>query len=133
MEFFTALYSNIPEHVSHFRFLYIGLDGNTTLVPWMWTSALLSVVALVMLLIPKLRKNESILALACLAVFFGIWIDKGLGMIVAGFVPSPMGVAIGYSPTAPEVFISLAVYALGAFLVTVLYKIAVSVRARLAA
>jgi len=132
MEFFTALYSNIPEHVSHFQYLYFGIDGATKLVPWMWTSAVLSVVALVLLLVPRARRNESVLVLACLAVFASIWIDKGLGMVVTGFVPSPLGTVTEYWPTLPEAFISLGVYGLGLFVLTMLYKIAVSVREKIA-
>jgi len=133
MEFFTALYSSIPEHVSHFRFLYFGLDGNTTMVPWMWTSAVLTVFALILLLVPRFRKNENTLVIACLALIVGIWIDKGLGMVVTGFTPTPLGTVTKYWPSIAEFMIAMGVYALGFFLATVLYKIALSVRARLAA
>ena len=133
MEFFTALYSNIPEHVLHFQYLYLGLEGGAKLVPWMWTSAVLSVLALVLLLTPRTRRREATLVLACLAVFGSIWIDKGLGMVVTGFVPSVLGRVTEYWPTIPELLISLGVYAVGFFLVTVFYKIALSVREKIAA
>ena len=60
MELFTAIYSGIPEHIAHFKFLYFGLEGHTTLVPWMWTSAVLSVVALTLLINPRTRRNETL-------------------------------------------------------------------------
>ena len=132
MELFTAIYSGIPEHIAHFRFLYFGLEGRTTLVPWMWTSAILSVVALVLLINPKTRRNERTLMAACVAVFVALWIEKGLGLIIAGFVPSPMGAVTTYSPTLPEVLISVGIYAIGAFLITVFYKIALEVRGQIA-
>jgi len=132
MELFTAVYSGIPEHIEHFRFLYLGLEGRTTLVPWMWSSALLSVVALVLLINPKTRHNEKTLAAACVAVFTALWIEKGLGLIIAGFVPSPLGSVTTYSPSVPEVLIAVGIYALGAFLITVFYKIALSVRGEVA-
>ncbi|MGE5236514.1 MAG: sulfate reduction electron transfer complex DsrMKJOP subunit DsrP [Acidobacteriota bacterium] len=128
MELFTALYSNIPEDVEHFKFLFLGLEGNHTLVPWMWTSALLSVLALVLLINPKTRHNERVLAVACVAVFVGLWIEKGLGLIIAGFVPSPLGTVSPYTPSLPEVGIALGIYALGLLLITLFYKIALSVR-----
>jgi molybdopterin-containing oxidoreductase family membrane subunit len=133
MELFTALYSNIPDDVEHFKFLFIGLAGNTTLVPWMWTSAVLSVIALVLLVNPKTRHNETTLAAACVAVFVGLWIEKGLGLIIAGFEPSPFGQVTVYTPTLPEILISLAIYAFGLFLITVFFKIALSVRGQVAA
>jgi molybdopterin-containing oxidoreductase family membrane subunit len=128
MELFTALYSNIPEHVAHFEYLFLGLDGNTTYVPWMWTSMIFAVVALALLIVPKTRKNESILAFSCIILFISLWIDKGLGLMVAGFVPSPLGTVPDYAPTFPEIMISVAIYGLGLLIVTGLYKIALSVR-----
>ncbi len=128
MEVFTALYSNIPEHVSHFQFLFFGLEGHATLVPWMWASQILGLGALVLLINPKTRRRETTLTLACVAVFAAIWIDKGLGMVVAGFVPSPLGTVTPYSPTLTELAISVGVYAIGLLLITVFYKIALEVR-----
>ena len=128
LEFFTAFYSNLPEHMIHFKYLFFGIEGARALVPWMWASGIIAVAALVLLMIPAARKNESILAVACVAVFISIWIDKGLGMVVAGFVPSPLGGTTEYSPTVPELLISLGVWAIGFLMLTVLYKIAVSVK-----
>ncbi len=133
MELFTALYSNIPEDAEHFKFLYVGLAGNSTLVPWMWTSAALSVAALVLLVNPKTRHNETTLAAACVAVFVGLWIEKGLGLIIAGFEPSVLGKVTVYTPTLPEVLISLGIYAFGLALITLFFKIALSVRGQVAA
>jgi molybdopterin-containing oxidoreductase family membrane subunit len=131
MELFTALYSNIPEHVSHFQFLYMGLEGESTLAPWMWTSTILAVVSLVLLLNPTTRNSEMTLGIACVAVVCSLWIDKGLGMVIAGFVPSPLGKVVHYAPTLPELAISAAIYATGLLIVTGLYKIALEVRGQL--
>ncbi len=128
MELFTAAYSDIPEHLEHFKFMYLGLEGNTTLVPFMWVSSILAVLSLVVLLIPKMRKKESMLAVACVMVFLSLWIDKGLALIVTGFIPSVLGSIPTYLPTATELLISLGIYSLGLLIVTVLYKIALSVR-----
>jgi molybdopterin-containing oxidoreductase family membrane subunit len=133
MEFFTAFYSAIPEHIEHFAYLYVGLEGHRELVPWMWLSAALIVVAAVMLLSQRLRNSPGALAAACVAIVASIWIEKGLGMIVTGFVPSPLGEVSGYAPTLPEFLITLGIYGLGALLVTVLYKVALSVRGQVRA
>jgi len=131
MELFTAFYSNIPEHMHHFQYLFMGLEGENTLAPWMWLSVILAVVALVLLLNPETRNRETSLALACGAVFFSLWIDKGLGMVIAGFVPSPLGKVVHYSPTAPELIISLGIWAIGLLIVTGLYKIVLEVRGQI--
>ena len=133
MELFTVFYSNIPEHMEHLKYLFVGLEGHHRLVPWMWISVVLAVLALFLLVNPKTRNNHRTLTVACLAVFFSIWIDKGLGMVVAGFVPNPMGEITEYWPTLPEAMISLGIYGMGALMVTVLYRIALSLRGELGA
>ncbi len=132
VEFFTVFYSQIPEHMRHFEYLLFGLDGYTKLVPWMWTSIILALVALALLLNPKMRSRERILAIACLGVFISIWIDKGLGLIVPGFIPSPAGEVFEYWPTIPEVLIVAGVWALGLLILTILYKVTISVWAEIA-
>jgi molybdopterin-containing oxidoreductase family membrane subunit len=133
LELFTALYSQIPEHVEHFEYLYLGLHGQATLAPWMWTSSVLAVVSLVLLLLPSMPRREPVLAATCVMVFASLWIDKGLGLIVGGFVPSPLGAVTRYVPSVPEVLIVLGIWALGFLMVTVFYKIALSVREEVAA
>ena len=131
LELFTALYSNIPEHVEHFQYLFLGLHGHGILAPWMWTSIGLAVVALVILFIPSLRRNESVLVVGAMAVVGSLWIDKGLGMVITGFVPNSFGHITEYWPTMKETLIVLGIYALGALIITVLYKIAIEVREEL--
>jgi molybdopterin-containing oxidoreductase family membrane subunit len=131
MEVFTAIYSNIPEHLEHFQYLYVGLEGHGELVPWMWVSAILAVFAAIMLVNPRIRSRQGALTVACVAVVISIWIEKGLGMVVAGFVPSPLGHVTRYVPSVPEVLIALGVYAVGALMITMFYKIALSVRGEL--
>jgi len=132
MELFTVFYSQIPEHMEHYEFLFVGLDGHALLVPWMWTSMILAVASLALLITPRTRKNQKILAVTCVMVFLSLWIDKGLGLIVGGFVPSPLGHVTSYVPTLPEMFITLAIWAVGCLMITVFYKIALSVRESLA-
>ncbi|NCO67537.1 MAG: polysulfide reductase NrfD, partial [Nitrospirae bacterium] len=128
LEFFTAFYSQIPGHMQSFVYLYTGLEGHSKLVPIMWLSSILAVVALVMLIFPQIRKNESLLAIACISTFFSLWIDKGFGLVVGGFVPNPFERITEYWPTLPETLITLAVWAIGFLVLTILYKIAVSVK-----
>jgi len=128
MEIFTVFYSNIPEHMQHFRYLFWGLEGHHALVPWMWSSVTLAGVALLILLIPRTRQNESLLAVPSAATFISLWIEKGLGLIVTGFIPSPLEKITEYSPTGPEVLITLGVWAMGFLILTILYKVVVSVK-----
>lgn len=128
LELFTALYSHIPEHREAIRYLYLGLEGKHPLVPFMWISAAMAAVALVALLVPRFRHNQRVLAIASVLVFLSLWIEKGMGLIVAGFVPAPLGNVTTYSPTAPELTIVVGVWAIGALLLTIFYKITIAVR-----
>ena len=111
-----------------FEFLFAGLEGHTKLVPWMWTATFFAFLALVLLIVPGTQKNEGTLALGCAAVIIATWIDKGMGLIIGGFTPNPFEKVTPYWPTLPEVVITLAVWATGFFVLTILYKIAVSVK-----
>jgi len=128
MEFFTAFYSNIPGHMHPFHYLYAGVDGKAKLVPLMWVSSIFAISSLVLLVFPSLRKNEKILAAACSMLFISLWIDKGFGLVIGGFVPNMFEGITEYWPTLPEAMITLGVWAIGVLVLTVLYKVAVSVR-----
>jgi molybdopterin-containing oxidoreductase family membrane subunit len=131
VELFTGLYSDMPHHMHAFEYLFVGLEGRAGLVPWMWINAGLTVCAVVLLLMPRIRKQEKFLAPLCAAVVLAIWIEKGLAMVVTGFIPSPLGEVTEYVRTAPEVAITVGGYALGFFVLTVLYRVVVNVRERL--
>ncbi|MBF0223836.1 MAG: polysulfide reductase NrfD [Desulfobacterales bacterium] len=130
-EVFVVFYSGIPEHMEHFKYLYAGHDGHGVLVPWMWTSAALALLSIFLLINPATRKNEKILPFTCVMVFVAMWIDKGLGLVSGGFVPSPLHHFNEYVPTLKEIMITFGVYALGFIILTVLFKIAVSVKEEL--
>lgn len=127
-EVFVVYYSNIPGHKSHIQYLLFGYHGYNALVPWMWAGLILMVIGAVFLVIPKLRNNYNLLPVSCAMIFVGAWIDKGLGMISGGFVPSPLHHVTEYAPTGPEIMITLMVYATGFLVLTILYKLATGVK-----
>jgi len=128
LEVFTAFYSGIPAHKHSFQYLFTGLDGHGKLVPLMWLSIILAVLSLIILINPNARKKESALAVAAVMVFSSLWIDKGFGLVVGGFIPNMFEKVTEYWPTLPEALITLGVWAIGFLVLTVLYKIAVSIR-----
>ncbi|MDO9070074.1 MAG: NrfD/PsrC family molybdoenzyme membrane anchor subunit [Deltaproteobacteria bacterium] len=127
-EVFTVFYSQLPDHMAHFQYLFFGLDGKGQLVPLMWFSIVGMTLAGLFLVNPKLRKNECTLAALCGLVIITTWLDKGLGLMTGGFVPNPLEQVVEYWPTAPEAIISLGVWAMGFLVLTLLYKIAVSIK-----
>jgi molybdopterin-containing oxidoreductase family membrane subunit len=127
-EVFVVFYSQIPEHMDHIKYLFVGLHGHGAYVPWMWASFIMMIVGIILTVTPITRKNEGVLAVACVAIFLGTWIDKGLGMIAGGFTPSPLHEINEYIPSLPEIGIALGVWAMGFLVMTALFKIAVSVK-----
>lgn len=127
-EVFVVFYSRIPDHMNHFIYLYEGLHGKATLVPWMRVSLIFLGVAIVLLVNPGTRRDEKILAVSCAMVFVGTWIDKGVGLIAGGFIPSPLHHVTEYIPTEPELIISMGIYGIGILCLTLLLKVAVGVK-----
>jgi len=126
VETFTVFYAKVPEHIEHFEFLYTNIAGGYSLAQWMWISATSAIAALAILLTPAWRNR--MLPLGCVLVFVSLWLEKGLGLIVGGFEPSPLGAVTRYVPTLPEWSIVAGIWAVGALLITVFYKITLSVR-----
>ena len=128
MEFFTAFYSNIPGHMHGLQYLFFGLHGEGQLVPWMWLSVIVGFGSLLVLLIPKLRTSSPWLIAACIGIVVSIWIDKGVGLIIGGFVPSPLEEIVGYIPNLNEIMITIGVWSIGILILTLLLKIAIAVK-----
>ncbi len=128
MEVFTVFYSRIPGHMESYEYMFMGLNGHTQPVPWMWASVVMAIVAVILLLVPRTRKDEKTLALTSALVFISLWIDKGVGLIVGGFVPSPLGAVTEYVPSSAELASALGIWAFGFLMLTVFYKITLSVR-----
>ncbi len=128
MEFFTAFYSNIPGHMHGLQYLFFGLHGEGQLVPWMWLSMIVGLGSVLVLLIPKLRTSMPWLIAACIGIVSSIWIDKGVGLIIGGFVPTPLEKIVGYMPNINEILITIGVWSIGILILTVLLKIAVAVK-----
>ena len=128
MEFFTAYYSNIPGHKHTIDYLFFGLHGENQLVPWLRFSFMIGIIAIIMFLIPATRKRDDTLALACVMLFVSLWIDKGIGLVIGGFVPNMLEEVTPYYLTFNEFAISAAVWATGFFILAILYKVAISVK-----
>lgn len=128
LELFTAFYSNIPGHMHSIVYLFSGLDGYNTLVPWFWAAAVMAITSLILLVPNPWRRNQKILVVALFLLVAATWIDKGLGLVVAGFVPNMFEGVTEYMPTGPELMISAGVFAIGALVLTLLWTIAIRMK-----
>ena len=125
-ELFKEFYTD-SVHTDAARYLLFGLDGHHKLVPWFWSGLTLQICALTLLLLQISKENLGYLNAACVMCATGIWIEKGMGLIVPGFVPTPIGELVEYSPTMTEWLVSWGIWAFGIMLYTVLLKMAVPV------
>ncbi len=120
-EIFKEFY--FPTHHSRSAmYLFFGLEGHNSLVPWIWTAISMNAAGTFILAFNPFRERQVFLMPALVLLIAGIWIEKGIGLIVPGLVPSPLGEIVSYSPSSIELFITIGVVGLGMFVVTVLLK-----------
>lgn len=115
------------EHANGLYYLMFGLHGLTGLVPWFWSAVVLMIGAFILFLTPSVRNNMTLLPIACAMAFAGIWIEKGMGLIVPGFIPTPIGEVTEYYPTFVEWLMTLGIWAFGFFVLTILLKGAIGI------
>jgi len=127
-EVFTEFYTG-SAHGASARYLFLGLHGHSGLVPWIWTAIGLNTVALAVLYLPVSGRRSLALYVACALLIVGIWIEKGMGLIVPGFIPTPVGEIVEYTPTLNEVLVSLGIWAVGLMIFTILVRITIPVLA----
>jgi molybdopterin-containing oxidoreductase family membrane subunit len=125
-EVFKELYTN-TWHTSSIIYLFAGLHGQTGLVVWIWTAEVFNVVAFLLFLIPRTRKNYIMLNIGCILIIIGVWIEKGMGFVIPGFIPTPLGELWEYLPRLDEILISVGVIGFGMLLYTLLVKIAIPI------
>jgi Ni/Fe-hydrogenase subunit HybB-like protein len=121
-EFYTA-----SVHLAPVQYLFLGLDGHSALVPWIWTAMIFNVTAFLIFLIPETRKNNVTLVIGCILVFIGVYIEKGMGLVIPGFVPDVLHEIYEYSPTGTELLLSMGIWATGLFVFTMLLRVAIPI------
>jgi molybdopterin-containing oxidoreductase family membrane subunit len=122
-EVFKEYYSN-TEHLIHMQYMFTGIGGQTAIVPYMWLSVLASVVAFVLFLVPKTRKNPVTLNLGCLLIYLGVYIEKGMGLVIPGLTPDTLGEIYEYFPSTSEILISTGIFSVGFLVFTLMVKVA---------
>ena len=126
-EVFTEFYTD-STHVASARYLYFGLHGRRALVPWIWSAIGINLLATALFVLPASRGLRT-LNTACLLAIVGIWIEKGMGLIVPAFIPTPLGEIVEYIPTWHEILVCLGIWAFGLLLYTILVRVSVPVLA----
>ncbi len=128
-EVFTEFYTG-GSHTASARYLFFGLHGYDALVPWMWTAVAANVIAASLFLSRWVFRRADVLVISCALAFLGAWIEKGMGLIVPGFVPSTLHEIVEYSPSLTEWKVTAGVWAFGLMIYTIGLKAAISVFAQ---
>jgi len=125
-EVFVEFYTG-GSHTSSARYLYFGLHEHNALVPWIWSSVVMTVIAALIMLRPGIQERRWLLNTACVLAFVGIWIEKGMGLIIPGFVPSTLHEVMEYLPNLLEWKIMAGIWAFGLMIYTIALKATISV------
>jgi Ni/Fe-hydrogenase subunit HybB-like protein len=124
-EVFKEFYSGTA-HGASAKYLFVGLHGHNALVPWIWTAIAFNLIAMVLLVLP-LSRGLKYLNVACVLSIVGIWIEKGMGLVIPGFIPTPLGAIVDYVPSLNETLVCLGIWALGLLLYTLFLRMAVPI------
>jgi len=124
-ELFKEFYTH-SAHAASARYLFLGLHGHHALVPWIWTAITFNVVAMVLLALPVSRSLKW-LNLTCVLAIVGIWIEKGMGMVIPGFTPTTLGEMIEYQPSSNETLVCLGIWSFGLLCYTIFLRMAVPI------
>ena len=125
-EVFKEIYSN-TEHLVHLKYLFIGVGENRDIVFYGWASLIISIIAFLLFLIPKTRKNVVTLNIGAILIWFGVYIEKGIALLIPGFTPDTLGQIYIYRPSIIEIKISAAIFAIGFLIFTLMTKIAIAI------
>jgi Ni/Fe-hydrogenase subunit HybB-like protein len=125
-EAFKEFYSN-TQHLLFTRYWYFGVGGHHTLVPYAWSAVTLNLVAFALFISPRTRRNIVTLNIGCLAIYGGVYIEKGMGLIIPGLTPDTLGEIYEYYPTLSELRVAAGIFAVGFLLFTLMLKVAVPI------
>ena len=124
-EVFKEFYSG-NLHVASSKYLFLGLHGHHALVPWIWTAVALNLIGMTLLILP-ISRSLKWLDLACVCCITGIWIEKGMGLVIPGFIPTPLGAIVEYTPSLNETLVCLGIWAFGLLCYTIFLRMAVPI------
>ena len=125
-EVFKEYYSD-SIHLASFQYLFQGLHGHSALVPYIWTAMLFNVTAFFLFLIPATRRSTITLVIGCILVFVGVYIEKGMGLVIPGFIPDTLHEIYEYSPSNTELLLAMGIWATGLFVYTMLLRVAIPI------
>lgn len=125
-ELFKEFYSN-TEHIVYWKYLLLGVEKNREIAIYSWASITMGLVAFILFLIPKTRKNFLTLNIGAVLIYFSVYLEKGITLIIPGFTPDTLGQYYFYVPSEIEIRTAVMIFSAGALLFTFISKIAIAI------
>jgi Ni/Fe-hydrogenase subunit HybB-like protein len=125
-EAFKEFYSN-TEDIVFIRYLYFGIKEHNFLVPFAWASVIFGLVAFVLFVVPRTRKNWVTLNIGCVLIYASVYIEKGVGLIIPGLTPDTLGEIYEYRLSSTEILVAAGIFAVGFLVFTLMLKVAVPI------
>jgi molybdopterin-containing oxidoreductase family membrane subunit len=125
-EFFKEFYSD-TEHLVYWKYLLFGIGGNKELVPFSWLSIIMGTTAFILFLIPRTRKNFITLNIGAVLIYFSVYIEKGMALIIPGFTPNVLGQIYVYTPSFAEIRTTVMIFSVGSLVFTFMLKVAIAI------
>lgn len=122
-EVFKDVYSN-TEHLVHMRYMFVGIGEHHAIVPFMWLSVSCQVAAFLLFLIPATRRNWVTLNLGCVLIYIGVYLEKGMGLVIPGMTPDTLGEIYEYFPSNTELWVAAGIFSIGFLVFTLMVKVA---------
>ncbi|MCA9671418.1 MAG: polysulfide reductase NrfD [Myxococcales bacterium] len=126
-EVFKEFYTD-SAHVISARYLFYGIGTHKMLAPYIWAAIVMQVLALAVCLTPAIRRRDGPLVVASVLCVVGVWVEKGMGLIVPGFIPTPAGDLVEYTPSGHEIVICLGIWCVGALLFSLMTRVALAIQ-----
>lgn len=125
-ELFKEFYSD-TEHIHYWKYLLFGIGDNKEIIFYSWSSIIMGSIAFVLFLIPRTRKNLITLNIGAVLIFFSVYIEKGMALIIPGFTPDAIGQIYIYTPSITEIQTTVLIFSAGILLFTFMLKIAIAI------
>ncbi len=84
-------------------------------------------IATVIFVMPAGRRNWVTLNVGAVLIFAGVYIEKGMGLVIPGMTPDTLGEIYEYRPSMVEWMVAIGIFGLGALVFTTLVNVAVPI------
>lgn len=125
---FTEFYGRTA-HTVHADFQWFGVHGKigTGIATYTWLALACNVTAFVVFMVPLLRRRLALLSAACVLAASGVFIEKGMGMLLPGMTPDMLGEVYEYVPSLNEVMVGAGIWGVGVLAFTLMAKVALAI------